>query len=171
MPGGVINSLSNLVNKTKQPHYFTLMMFAIIFLVIYSGRIFGFNNKDSNISSLSSSESKFHLITGSIIMVILVGIIIITIANPLNAGGKIIKNFDSILNSTSSKNIITLFSLIFFVIFVYEVAEFDNNNPHGITDKLLMGNNNFLSNRSAGILLIIVFSLFTGYTISVTSSN
>jgi hypothetical protein len=163
MPAGIINDISNLIGKTKRPHYFILILFLIFFILIYTERLIS--------TKISTDPSIFHIAVGNIILFIFICITTITIASQLELGGHFMSNISKIFNASTSKNIIALFSFLFFVIFVYEVAEFDNNNPHAMTDNFLLGHNNIISNRTAGIVLIIFFGLFVGYTIGINSTD
>jgi hypothetical protein len=156
---GFANNLSNIAGKTRKPYYFMLFLFFLLFLIIYSERLFKIDN------------DIYHLVTTGIILIILIMIIISTILSKAEIGGQSIQNFNRLFNDSTCRNIIALFSFLFFVIYLYEIANYDNNFPHEPTDNLLFGHNNFISNRTAGIMYIISFALFTGYTISVNSKN
>jgi len=72
-------------------------------------------------------------------------------------------------NSPGSRNFIAVVALLLFVMFIYEVPEYGTSDPYHSLDVVLMGHNGILSNRTAGIILIFVFGIFTAYTIYATT--
>ena len=54
---------------------------------------------------------------------------------------------------------------------VYELTEYDNNKPHYFLDKIMFGHNNYISNRTGGILIIFTFTLLVAYTVMTTTKE
>ena len=121
-----------------------------------------------------NTDPDYTLLSVSICLVVIIAIIIAsTFTDVLKEGHRKRASADTfayLFNSPGAKNFIGIMALVLFVIFVYEVPEYDNNKPHDITDKITFGNNGLVSNRSAGVLLVFVFALFGGYTIYSTTS-
>ena len=153
--GGVGVPGISMIKKVKtKPYYLILFMFFIIFFLIYSARIFNFESEIA------------HLTTGCILAFLIMIMVTITILVNLGVKNSALQYADNVTNTPACKNVIVLFSFLFFVIYLYEIAEFDNNKPHTLIDTILFGHNNIISNRSVGIVYIIIFGLFTGYTLS-----
>lgn len=161
MPAGAINALENIVEHAKPKPYFILILLVIaIFFAIYSQRIFGIKSGYYNL----------------FIVIVVMGLMSIVIAST------IIHNFDlgrnafleylnDTFNSPSSRNFLIIFSFLLFVMFIYETAQYDNNDPQNLTDKLLLGHNEYISNRFWGLMLIIIFGIYTAYSIYITTSD
>lgn len=152
--GAVVIGVSLIKNVKTKPYYLILFMFLLIFFLIYSARIFDYESEIA------------HLATGCVLAFLIMIMVTITIFVNLGFENDALKYADNIINTPACKNVIVLFSFLFFVIYLYEIADFDNNKPHALIDKISFGNNNLISNRSVGILYIIIFGLFTGYTLS-----
>jgi len=153
------SKLVALLQKFKtNPYYFTLFLFLLIFLLIYAERIFGFQ------------EDIYHYAMSGLLIAVSLFIIVLTITYNFGVKNKTINTLDSMINSSSSKNVIALFIFLFFVIYIYEIALYDNNYPYRPLDIITFGNNEYVSNRSMGIMLIIFMGLLTGYTISINSA-
>jgi hypothetical protein len=161
MPAGLANNLSNLQNSVAENQYIVIILvFLVIFFLIYLRRMF-------------NTDPDYTLLSVSICLVVILAIIIAsTFTDVLKEGHKQRPSTDTfayLFNSPGAKNFIGIMALVLFVIFVYEVPEYDNNKPHDITDKITFGNNGLLSNRSVGVILVFIFALFGGYTIYSTT--
>ena len=161
MPSGIISNIANLQTSAAvtQPHYTLFLIVIMIFFILFSQRLFSVGNTNYDIF-----VTIFLLVTISVV-------IISTIFEVLNIDDKggHIKRFNNIFNSPGSRNFLAVISFLMFVIFIYETPEYDNNLQHHITDKIFFGYNNYLSNRMVGVLLLMIFGMFTGYTIYSTT--
>lgn len=154
-------NVTNIISKVAitQPHFIFLFIIIIMIATIFSQRMFNITNQYSML-----------IITLFLVMIIF-PVIMSTVFHQLNindASGHI-ENFNVIFNSPSSKNCIAIICLLFYIMFVYELPMYDNNAPHSIIDKLTFGHNKYFSNRTVGILAIIAVSLFTCFTVMVTT--
>lgn len=163
MPAGIIGNIANMKSSAAvtQPHYTLFLIVIFIFFILFSQRMFGI-------------ESSYYNIPVTLFFILMLAVIIastlLQVLKIEDSDGHI-KRFNNIFNSPGSRNFLAIISFLLFVIFVYEIPEYDNSQPHHITDKIFMGHNNFLSNRMVGALLIIIFGLFTGYSIYVTTRD
>lgn len=162
MPAGIINALDNITKSHKKPKPYVILIILVIaiFALIYSQRIMGIHSGYYNLF---------------VIMIILV-IISLIIASTVVHNFKLTRNeyleyLSHMFNSTASRNFLIVFSFLLFVMFIYEAAEYENNHRHALTDKILFSHNTFLSNRLYGLLLIIIFGIYTGYTIYMTTDD
>jgi hypothetical protein len=132
-----------------------------IFLILFSQRMLGI-------------ETSYYSIPITLFFILMLTVIITsTILDVLkieDSAGHI-DRFNNIFNSPGSRNFLAIISFLLFVIFVYEVPEYNNSQPHHLIDKIFFGHNNFISNRLVGILLVVIFGLFTGYTVYVTTRD
>lgn len=167
MPAGIINDIANIFSKeaASKPYYTLFLIVIIIFITIYSQRI------------LNIKSNYYSLFSTIIILSVISLIIASTFLHMLNIKLKhekynsYVENFNHIFNSAGSRNFLLIFSFLLFVMFVYESPEFDNENPHFMTDKFMFGYNGILSNRTYGLLLLIFFGLATAYTVYVTTNE
>jgi len=162
MPAGIINALDNITKSHKKPKpYIILIMLVIaIFVLIYSQRILGIHS------------GYYNLVIIVIILIIISLIMASTIVHNFQlTHNEYLEYLSHMFNSTSSRNFLIIFSFLLFVMFIYESAEYENNHRHALTDKIFFGHNTFLSNRLYGLLLIIIFGIYTGYTIYMTTDD
>lgn len=145
MPGGIITNLTNLTshNAINHPQYTLIALILTFVLLILADRLFGLN----------------VYIVVSILLLIFSVIIASTLTNAD-------KPFNALFNSSSSKNFMSVFLLVFFIIFVYENPDYDNDNPHPLYVKIGMP---FITTKMVAMSLILSFSLVTAYTIYLTT--
>lgn len=161
MPAGAINALENITEHAKPKPYLILIFLVIaVFFAIYSQRLFNIHSGYYNL----------------FIIIIILGLISIVLTSTVVHNFKLNRNefleyFSNIFNSTSSRNFLILFSFLLFVMFIYETAEYNNNHAHHLIDKVFFGHNNYISNRTYGLLLIIIFGIYTGYSIYITTND
>lgn len=163
MPAGIIGSIANIESTSAitKPHYTLFILVILIFLILFSQRMLGL-------------DTGYYHIPVTLFFLLMISIIITsTILQTLKIDDSTghIKTFNNIFNSPSSRNFLAIITFLFFVMFVYEIPEYDNSQPHPLVDKILFGHNNFLANRTVGVFLIIIFGLFTGYTVYVTTRD
>ena len=157
--GTIISNYAGDQAKTK-PHRIFILILIVIILLLYSQRIFGITNPYYNT----------YVACGLILIASL--IILSTFLSILHTtDNEHISNFNNIFNSPSSKNFFAVFLLIIFIMFIYEIPMYDNNNPHSVMDKLLFGYNGVFSNRLIGVILIFGFGISTAYMIHSTTRD
>ena len=155
--GTVISNFASEQARSK-PQWILIVIVIAMVLLIYSQRLLGIANP-----YYSTYVACFLLLIVSIIL-------LSTFLSVLNITDNVhVDNFNYIFNSPGSKNFFAVFLLLLFVMFVYEIPMYDNNNPHAIMDKLLFGYNSVFSNRLIGILLIFGFGISTAYMIHSTT--
>lgn len=138
--------------------YILILIFLALIFTIFSQRIF-------------YVESPYYIICATLVIIFIMSFVIFSILavdTKLENNGFFIFS-DSIFNNPSSRNFLSIMSLILFIMLVYELVEYDNNNPHYMLDRLMFGHNNYISNRFGGVALIFVFSLFIAYTVMTTT--
>jgi len=158
---GISIGLSSLQNSvTKRSDFIIILMFIVMFLLIYLKRMIG-------------SDSDFILLAVTVCFVVIMAVVIgSTFTQVLKEGHRAHPRADTfayIFNSPASKNFIAIMALILFIIFVYEIPEYENSKPHNVVDAMLFGNNSLISNRTMGVILLVMFSLFSGYVIYATT--
>lgn len=143
---------------TSKPQYVLILITIVIITLIYSQRLFNINNPH------------YNTLISCFLMAIMSIIILSTFLNVLKiTDSQHVNNFNEIFNSPGSRNYFAVFVLLLFIMFVYELPVYDNNNPHVLIDKLTFGHNKFISNKLLGLLLIISFCITTGYVIHSTT--
>jgi len=162
MPGG-INSIVNATSEfaITQPHYFLIAMVLIIFIILYSQRVLDI-------------KAKQYLIFVTIFIIMLMSVIILATflhVLQIHDSNGYIESFSNIFNSAGGRNFLAILSLVLFVIFICEAPEYGNNNPYKTLDKITFGNNNYISNRTVGILTIIFFTILTAYAVMTTTNE
>lgn len=163
MPAGAINALDSITgthSRKPKPYIILILLVIGIFVIIYSQRLLGIRSGYYNL----------------FVILILLAMISVVISSTLVHNFDFNRNeyleyFNHLFNSTPSRNFLLLFSYLLFVMFIYETAEYANNNKYEPLDKVLIGNNKFLSNRTYGLILIIIFGTYTGYSIYVTTND
>jgi len=159
MPGGTVDGALNITSKfaAKQSHYILIAIVLAMIFVVYTKRLF-------------KIEWKYFPIVITVIVLLLMSLIILsTICHFMKISNPYVDNFNSVFNSSGSRNFFAVILLLFFVIYIYELPQFDNNAQQHILDQVTCGNNNFISNRTMGIILIFGFGIFTAYTIMLTT--
>lgn len=162
MPG-IINSLVNLISNYAiiKPHYFLVGMVLIIFFLMFYEQIFNID-----------PYKHITLITSIIIGLISI-IILSTILHVLNVhdSGGYIDSLNNVFNSAGGRNFLAIFSLVLFVMYIYEFPETTNNNPENLLNKITFGHNNILSNKTASLITILFFTILTAYTVMETTNK
>jgi hypothetical protein len=163
MPGGVVNNIANLQSNTAitKPYYTLFILVVMMFCILFSQRMLGI-------------DSSYYSIPITLCFIIIFGIIITsTLLHVLKIKDEnnYIENFNDTFNSPGSRNFLAIIAFVFFIMFVYEIPDYDNNRPHGLIDKITFGYNNLISNRFVGIILIIIISIFNGYAIYLTTRD
>lgn len=161
MPG-VINALEN--TTTERTHqksfYWLIIIVLIVFVLIYSQRFLG----------ITSGYYNFFVVISILIITTLV--LMSTLAHNLElTNHKNLEYLSYTFNSVSSRNFLLVFSYLLFVMYIYESLEYDNSESHHIVNTLAFGHNNYISNRTYGLLLILVFGLYVAYTIYITTEE
>lgn len=141
-----------------EPNYILIIIFCLLVCAIFSERVFGI-------------KSQYYIIFPTILILMVMAFITLSIfsSDPKLIDNHFFGTINNIFDNPSSRNFLSVVALILFVIFVYEIAEYDNNNPHHIIDKIMFGKNNYISNRTGGLVMILMFSLLTSYTIMKTT--
>ena len=150
-------AIVNLFSKESStvPSFFLIMIFCILILSVFSQRIF-------NVKS-----QYFTIIQTTIILLLMLLVIMsLFVKDTKLMDNQFMMSIDSSFNNPSSRNFISVITLILFIILIYELTEYDNNNPNPLIDKLMFGYNNYISNRFVGISLIIGFGIIIGYTVA-----
>ena len=160
MPGSTVNNIRNILSKqaTSKPFVVLFIMVILVFVLLYSQRMLGIEN------SYYNTAITILLLTLATIVITSTFLYILKIGD-----NQFFDIFNNIFNSTGSRNFLALFSFLLFVMFVYEVSDFDNENPHGPTDTILFGYNGILSNRLYGLLYIFAISMLTAFSIYLTT--
>lgn len=147
MPAGIITNIGN-ITKDKilnKPQYTLILVILLLVFLILSDRLFGLN---------------IYVITGLVMFVFSI-IILSTFSN-------IDKPFNALFNSVSSRNFMSIFLLVFYIIYVYETPEFSSNYPHPVLQKLGI---TFVSVRTLAMLSVLFLSIMTAYTIYLTTED
>lgn len=161
MPAAIMNTLDNVTGehiKKIRPYYVLVIIFILIIIIIYSERIMQIQN------------DIFYVTQICILTIISFITILSIIVNNIDYGtNKYLDAFSNTFNSVSSKNFIAVTSLVLFVIFIYEVPKYDNNDPNPGIDTALFGHNKYISNKLLGLLIIMFFTLYVSVTIYLTT--
>ena len=156
----LVTALSNFASeqaRSKPQRILILIIIAIVF-ILYSQRLFGIVN------------TYYSTIVACFIITVVSVIMASTFLSILNVtDNEHVVNFNNIFNSTGSKNFFAIVVLVLFVMFLYELPVYDNNDPNAASDKLMFGYNKFFSNRTIGLLLMFAFTITTGYIIHSTT--
>ena len=163
MPGGVVNSVLNATSKfaKNQSQYILIAIVLAMILIIYSKRLF------------QIKWEYFSIVVTSVMLLLMSLIIISTFLHVLQISDSYgyIDSFNHVFNSPSSVNFFAIIMLLLFVIYLYELPQYDNNNRHAILDTVTLGHNSYISNRTMGIGLIFGFAIFTAYTVMLTTRS
>lgn len=161
MPG-IINALENDISEnTHQKSFIWLIVIVIVvFVLIYSQRFL----------EITSGYYNFFVVISILIITSIV--LLSTLAHNLEFNNhQSLEYLSYTFNSVSSRNFLLVFSYLLFVMYIYESLEYDNNEPYWIIDKISFGHNNYISNRTYGLLLILIFGLYISYTIYITTEE
>lgn len=163
MPGGSVGSIINVTSKfaTTQPHYFLIAVVIIILIIIYSQRMFNI------------TWPQYSVIVTTFVLALMSIIILATFLHVLKIhdSAGYVESFSNIFNSVGGRNFIAILSLVLFILFICESPEYGNNNPYATLDKITFGNNNWISNRTVGIITIFSFTIMTAYTVMTTTRS
>lgn len=163
MPAGIVNSFVNATSQfaMTKPHYFLIGIVGIIIIILYSQRV------------LKITADNYIVIITLLILILMSIIILATVLHVLQIrdSNNHIASFSNIFNSVGGRNFLAILSLVMFVVFICEAPEYGNNNPYPILDKITLGNNNIISNRTVGIALIFIFTVLTAYAVMMTSNE
>lgn len=142
----------------SEPSYALILIFCLLVFAIFSQRAFDI-------------KSQYYILIATLLILLVMLFIIASLfaSQPQLLDNNIFVAINNMFDSSSSRNFLSVVSLIMFVMLVYELAEYDNNDPHLFLDKILLGKNNYISNRTSGIMLVLGFSLFVSYTIMKTT--
>lgn len=156
----ILSLISSESTSLKLQNYILILIFILLVFMIFSQRIFNIN-------------SQYYILIATLVITLTMSFIIFSI---LSTDTKLVNNtflkfINSIFDNPSSRNFLSIVSLILFVILVYELTDYDNNKPHYLLDKIMFGHNNYISNRTGGIMIIFVFSLLIAYTVMTTTKN
>jgi len=156
----IVSLLSSESTALKLQNYILMLLFIVLIFVMFSQRIFNI-------------QSQYYIIVSTLIITFLMSFIICSI---ISVDTKLVNNtflkfVSSIFDNPSSRNFLSIVSLILFVMLVYELTEYDNNKPHYFLDKIMFGHNNYISNRTGGILIIFTFTLLVAYTVMTTTKE
>lgn len=145
---------------TTQPSYILILIFCLLIFGIFSQRIFNI-------------QSPYYILIATIIVlgVMLFVILSVFASAPMLSDNNILISLNSVFDNPSSRNFLSVISLILFVMLVYELEYYDNDRPQGFLNKVLFGHNNYISNRSWGLMLILIVSLITSYTVMLTTKE
>lgn len=161
MPGGIVDSVLNITSKfaTNKPQYILISIVLAMIFIIFSKRLFQIEWK------------YFPIIITTGILFLMSIIIISTVLHTLQISDSYgyIDSFYNVFSSPSGRNFFAIIMLLFFVIYLYELPQYDNNDPHKVLNTIMLGNNTFISNRTMGILLIFGFGIFIAYTVMLTT--
>jgi hypothetical protein len=165
MAGGTIYNIANITDVTSKyartkPHYYLIAVILLIFFIVYSQRIFGITRPDY---SVFMTVCVIILISFIIIMTFLY---VLEIRDPEGY----IESFSNVFNSSGGRTFLAIILLVLFIIFVYETPTYGNNNPNETLNILTFGHNTYISNRTYGIILIVIFGTFTAY-VATTMTN
>jgi hypothetical protein len=153
-------ALISLWSKASRTHpsYMLILTFLLLLFAMFSQRIFGIT-------------SQYYIIFATVIILSVMILITLSIfsSEPKLIENNFLESINTIFDSPSSRNFLSVVALVLFIILVYELVEYDNNDPHYVLDKIMFGKNKYISNRTSGILLIFFFSLLTSYTIMTTT--
>ena len=163
MPGGIVNSIVNATSKfaITQPHYFLIVMVLIIIIILYSKR------------TLNITMKQYPIFLTIFVIMLMSIVILATFLHVLQIhdSSGYIESFSNIFNSSGGRNFLAILSLVLFIIFIFEIPLYGNNNPYASLDKITLGNNSFISNRTVGILYIFFFTTMTAYTVMITTNE
>lgn len=163
MPGGTVYNILNITSKfaINRPQYILIGIILAIIFIIYCRRLFQIKQKYFPIGMVSLA------------LVLISVVILSTFLHVLHVKDSYgyIESFSFVFNSSGGVNFFAIILLLFFIIYIYEFPKYDNNNPNGLLDKIMLGHNNYISNRTSGIMMIFVFGIFTAYTVMLTTNE
>ncbi len=156
----IVSLMSSESTALKIQNYVLMLIFFVLIFVMFSQRILNI-------------QSEYYMIVATLIILLIMSFIICSI---ISIDTKLVNNtflqfINSIFDNPSSRNFLSIVSLILFVILIYELMENDNNKPHYFLDKLTFGHNNYISNRLGAIMIIFTYTLVVSYTIMTTTKE
>lgn len=165
MPGASVYNILNVISKyaKTKPQYFLILFTICLTLVIFLKKIIMIDKK------------KYFMIALPVIIALGSLMILSTFFYALGIQDNMgyISSLNSVFNSQGSRNFIAIILLILFIIFVYEFPIYGDDQPHllfkKITDQL--GLDPIITNKTAGIIIILFFGLFTAYGIMITTNQ
>lgn len=163
MPGGIVNSIVNATSAfaITKPHYFLIVIAIIILIILYSKR------------ALNITADQYTIFVTAFIIMLMSIIILATFLHALQIHDSkgYVESFNNIFNSAGGRNFLAIMSLVLFILFICEAPEYGNNHPYPMLDTITFGNNNYISNRTVGILTIWAFTILTAYTVMTTTNE
>ncbi|ARF10311.1 hypothetical protein Hokovirus_1_190 [Hokovirus HKV1] len=156
----ISNSLGNIINTKKiKPYYILIIIFMVIIIIIFSGRIFNIKNK-------------YYYIFELFVLLLISSIIILSIIiKNIDYGTNIyLDAFSDTFNTRGSRNFFAIVSLILFIMYIYEVPLYNNNDRSSIFNAITLNNNNYVSNKSVGLFWIIIFTLYISVSVYLSTS-
>lgn len=157
-------SIASLMSSVSHPlriqNYIMFLVFIVLVFIIFSQRLFGI-------------QTPYYLLVAAIIITITMSFVICSIISTDTkiADNQYLQFINSVFDNPGSRNFLAIVSLILFVIFVYELTDYDNNSRQAIIDTITFGNNRYISNRTFGLLLIVFFSVFVAYSVMTTTKE
>jgi hypothetical protein len=157
MPGSIGNLDTLYFSKIRKTRYIMLFIAMILFTLIFSQRIFNIQ-----------SDEYIIYVTSLILMVFAT---IIASGYFTNNTNSYLSTYNNIFNSPKSRNYLSVIALVLFIIFIYEIPEYDNNEPNYFVNLFTFNNNKYISNRFMGMSLIIIFTIYAAHTIYLTTKE
>lgn len=153
-------ALKSLWSKTAktEPSYVLILIFWLLIFFVFSQRIF-------------NVKSQYYILLATILILLLMIFMTGSIfsSDPKLLDNNFLSSINNIFDNPSSRNFISVISLILYIMLIYELANYDNNDPQQVLDKMMFGKNNYISNRTSGLLVIFGFGTFVAYTIMKTT--
>jgi hypothetical protein len=141
-----------------EPSYILIMIFCALMFAIFSQRLFGIK-----------SQYYILLATGLILFLMIFVMTSIFASDPKLIDNYFFDSINDIFDNAGSRNFLSVVTLILFIMLVYELVEYDNNDPQYFLDKITFGKNNYISNRTSGLIVMLGFSAIVSYTIMRTT--
>lgn len=165
MPGGTIYNITNSISKyaKSHPQYYLITIILMIVLLMILKRAFELNNQSYYVFSVAT----ISVIGGIIILSS------ILYAYSIKDSRGYIESLNIVFNSQGARNFLAVILLILFIMYIYEVPMYGNNDKHFIANYVekYLGIQTNLSNKTVGIGLIFFIGLFTAYGIMVTTND
>lgn len=163
MVNGIIQNLLNLKSKASitEPHHGLHLFYGLIFLILFSKRMFGVE------------DERFNIILTLFILFMMSFVLMATVIIVLEKENtsENVKRFSSVFNSPESRNFFAIIVLIFYIIFIYEIEENNNNQSHDLIDTITKGKNKYISNKTVSILTIFIIGFLYAFTIYRTTRD
>jgi len=153
-------ALINLWSKAArtEPSYILILIFCSLMFTIFSQRILNI-------------QSQYYILLATTLIFILM---IFVMSSIFASDSKLVDNhflngINQIFDNPSSRNFLSVVSLVLFIMLIYELVIYDNNNPQPLLDKITFGQNKYISNRTSGLLIVIGTAILVSYTIMKTT--